>query len=223
MPSSGSTTQRRPRRPLVVAALLAEEAVARPRRRQALADQPLGGVVGLRDEVGRARLGGHVHARPGERLAQLAAGLARDRLGDLAQPARRSCRQRRPPLGPARARPRAARRATSSSGSPSRGATSWADAGSRRPSKPRAPRPRAGRCGCRRRSTARSATEPLNVHAPGGPSYSPTRGGRRVNIGVSTASTPSRRRGRAPARRRRRPPLGALERRVAGSPQPIRR
>ena len=54
VPSSGSTTQRMPARARRVAALLAQHAVVGPRGGDALADQVLGGVVGLGDQVGRA-------------------------------------------------------------------------------------------------------------------------------------------------------------------------
>ncbi len=54
VPSSGSTTQLSPLVPLDVIALLPHEAVVGAAPGEQLADRPLGGEVGLADEVGRA-------------------------------------------------------------------------------------------------------------------------------------------------------------------------
>ena len=75
MPSSGSTTQRRPLLPARSPPSSPRIAVVGPRGGEPLADQPLGGVVGLGDEVGRARLGGHVH-EPGRRTPRAVAAPA---------------------------------------------------------------------------------------------------------------------------------------------------
>ena len=64
MPSSGSTTQLRPLLARLLAALLlAEKPSSGPPRREQLADRPLGGEVGLADEVRRRALAGDVGAR----------------------------------------------------------------------------------------------------------------------------------------------------------------
>ena len=58
-------------------------------------------------------------------------------------------------------------------------------------SSPRAPTPRAGPCGCRSPGTARTAARVEACAAPPQPSNRADSSGRRVNIGVSTRSTPS--------------------------------
>ena len=82
VPSSGSTIQRRPLVPAVSEPSSPEQPVVGARSEQAVADQPLGGDVGLRDEVGGAAL--RVDPEVGlERLAQLRAGRPGDLLGEL--------------------------------------------------------------------------------------------------------------------------------------------
>ena len=84
----------------VVAALLPQHAVVRAGGGDPLADQVLGGVVGLGDEVGRRALGGDPQLRAVERLAQQRARLAGDGLGQRAQLAGASRRHRRTVRGP---------------------------------------------------------------------------------------------------------------------------
>ncbi len=72
-------------RALEVAALLPQHAVVGPRGGDPLADQVLGVVVGLADEVGRRALARDPQLRAVERVAQERARLAGDRLGQRAQ------------------------------------------------------------------------------------------------------------------------------------------
>jgi hypothetical protein len=86
VPSSGSTIQRRPAPRLRLSPLLAEDRVARPRRRDDVADRTLGGEVGLGDGIGGRRLRrGRALAARLEALAQQLARGARGPLGDGAQ------------------------------------------------------------------------------------------------------------------------------------------
>ena len=191
VPSSGSTTQRSPVVPSLVAALLAQEAVARPRLGQALADQPLGGVVGLGDEVGRARLRGHVHERAGERVAQLVPRLARDRLGDLAQRRRltappaaaRASRARGLELGGEREQRRLAVRRHDELGADSGKPSAVAPPGTDAAGWP------VWLNGAAVRHEAHRAGE--RPQPPSGPRTRRTRGARRVNIGVITSVDPA--------------------------------
>ena len=77
MPSSGSTTQRRPLLPGRSASSSPDDRVAGPRGGQAIADQPLGVLVDLGHEVGRRALGADGHGLA-VRRHELLAGLARD-------------------------------------------------------------------------------------------------------------------------------------------------
>ena len=123
-------------RALAVAALLPQDAVVGPGGRDPLADQPLGVVVGLGDEVGRRALGRdpQLRARGTPRAA------ARPPRGRPPRPARaaRPCVMPPPPgaarasRGPARAGRRARRSRASESGGP----TSWTPSGKPSPREP---------------------------------------------------------------------------------------
>ena len=99
MPSSGSTTQRRPELPASSAPSSPRKPSSGPRGRDARADQLLRRLVGRGDEVGRRALGLDLDRRAA-RTPPAAGRPPRARRARRARAARRSRRRRRPVGGP---------------------------------------------------------------------------------------------------------------------------
>ena len=135
MPSSGSTIQRRPAPSCVSPPSSPRIASSGRARGDDVADRPLGGEIGLGDEIGRRRLRAPSRARPRPRSARAAARRQRARPARRARAGRRVKRPaaaRRPRAG----RPRAACASEKSVASSPGRATSWTDSGRPSASKP---------------------------------------------------------------------------------------
>ena len=82
MPSSGSNDPAAPALARLARALLGQQGVVGPLAREDVPDQRLGVAVGVRDEIGGARLRPHAPRRPAEALQEQRARLAGDPLGE---------------------------------------------------------------------------------------------------------------------------------------------